>query len=79
MGRESSRGQEGNHTVRRGKMKSKGSVKKRIRLTATGKLKRHRAFHSHILTKKNAKRKRKLDTATLVDPVDQRRIRRLLA
>ena len=64
--------------MNRGKMKTKGGVKKRLRLTASGKIKRRRANHSHILTKKNAKRKRRLDSATFVDESDVRRIRRLI-
>ena len=60
------------------KMKIKGSVKKRFKLTASGKVKRKRANHSHILTKKNAKRKRRLRTYTLVATNDERRIKRLM-
>ena len=65
--------------MHRGKLKTKGSVKKRFKVTGTGKIKRRRANHSHILTKKNAKRKRRLDTATLVDASDTKRIKRLLS
>ena len=64
--------------MNRGKLKTKGGVKKRFRVTASGKIKRRRAFHSHILTKKNAKRKRRLDSGTFVDASDVVRIRRLL-
>ena len=60
------------------KMKSKGGAKKRLRLTASGKLKRARANHSHILTKKNAKRKRRLRQMTLVDERDQLRLKKML-
>lgn len=34
------------------KIKSKSAAKKRFTLTGTGKIKRHHAYHSHILTKK---------------------------
>jgi len=34
-------------------MKSKSAAKKRFTLTGTGKVKRHHAYHSHILTKKS--------------------------
>lgn len=61
------------------KRQVKGSVKKRLRLTATGKLKRGRCSHSHILTKKTAKRKRRLRETTLVHASDQKRIKRLLS
>jgi len=36
-------------------------------LTATGKIKRRRAFHSHILTSKSAKRKRNLRASAVLD------------
>lgn len=60
------------------KMKSNSGAKKRFKTTASGRLKRKKAFHSHILTKKSQKRKRNLRKATLVDPVDEPRIKRLI-
>ncbi|NNK81271.1 MAG: 50S ribosomal protein L35, partial [Flavobacteriales bacterium] len=42
------------------KMKTVASAKKRFKTTGSGKLKRKKAFHSHILTKKSKKRKRNL-------------------
>ncbi len=60
------------------KMKTNSGAKKRFRRTATGRLKRQKAFASHILTKKSPKRKRNLRKATLVDKVDEKRIKRLL-
>ena len=41
-------------------MKTVASAKKRFKTTGSGKLKRKKAFHSHILTKKSNKRKRNL-------------------
>ena len=60
------------------KKKSKRAATKRFKLTAKGKIKRHKAFKSHILTKKHPKRKRHLRQATLVSAGDRRNIRRLL-
>jgi len=60
------------------KMKSKSAVKKRFRLTASGKLKRHHCNASHLLTKKNAKRKRHLRASEIVHANMHRKIRRLL-
>lgn len=60
------------------KMKSKRGARKRFKLTGNGRVKRMRAFKSHILTKKNAKRKRRLRTATLVARPEEARVRRLL-
>ncbi len=60
------------------KQKTKRSAAKRFKLTGSGRVKRSRAFKSHILTKKHPKRKRRLRKATLVAAADQRRIKRLL-
>ncbi|MFH1765138.1 MAG: 50S ribosomal protein L35 [Gemmatimonadota bacterium] len=61
------------------KMKTNRGAAKRLRKTGSGKIKRMRAFKSHILTKKSPKRKRRLRTATLVSKADEKRVRRLLA
>ena len=60
------------------KMKTNSGAKKRFKHTATGSIKRKKAFRSHILTKKSSKRKRNLGKSTLVDVSDQPRINRLL-
>ena len=59
------------------KMKSKRALRKRVRLTGTGKLRRYHAYKRHILTSKHPKRKRKLRKATLVSHADSR-LKRLL-
>ncbi len=60
------------------KLKSSRSARKRFRKTGTGKIRRHKAFKNHILTKKTTKRKRGLRKAALVHPSDVKRIRRLI-
>lgn len=60
------------------KMKSHSGAKKRFKKTGKGKLKRKKAYKSHLLTKKSQKRKRDLGKDTLVDKTDERRIKRLL-
>ena len=45
---------------------------------ASGRFKREKAFKSHILTKKSTKRKRKLDTPTLVSSADHKRVAQML-
>jgi len=60
------------------KMKTNRATAKRVKKTGSGKLKRMRAFKSHILTKKDRKRKRRLRSSTLVAKSDEKRIRRLL-
>ena len=49
------------------KMKTKSSAAKRFKPTATGKLKRSKAYKSHILTKKSPKRKRNLRQPAMTD------------
>ena len=60
------------------KMKTHGGAAKRFSRTATGKIKRRRAFHSHILTKKTQERKRRLRSVALLDSTDRKRIERML-
>ena len=60
------------------KMKTHKGAAKRFRVTAGGKLMREKAFKSHILTKKNAKRKRRLGTDGEVSASDSRKVKRLL-
>ncbi len=60
------------------KLKTSRSARKRFRKTGTGKVKRNRAFKSHILTSKTRKRKRNLRKGTIVHSTDMKRIRRLL-
>lgn len=60
------------------KMKSNRAAKKRFKVTASGKLKREKSHRSHILTKKSAKRKRKLRTATTVHSGDSKRVKNMI-
>ena len=61
------------------KMKTHKGAKKRFKITGSGKIKRMRAFKSHILTKKDAKRKRRLRKAALVSTTGEiKHVKRLL-
>ena len=61
------------------KMKTHKGAKKRFKITGSGKVKRMRAFKSHILTKKSSKRKRHLRRATTIQtPGEAKNIKRLL-
>jgi large subunit ribosomal protein L35 len=60
------------------KQKTNRSAAKRFKITGTGRIKRGKAYTSHILTKKSSKRKRKLRKPTLVAKADEKRIKRLL-
>jgi len=61
------------------KMKSNSGAKKRFTRTASGRLKRKKAYHRHILTKKSPKRKRDLRESTLVHHRDEARVNRMLS
>ncbi|MDH3453778.1 MAG: 50S ribosomal protein L35 [Desulfuromonadales bacterium] len=56
------------------KIKTNRGAAKRFRKTGTGKIRRNKAFTSHILTKKSTKRKRDLRQATLVSKSDAKNI-----
>jgi len=60
------------------KMKSRRSAWKRIKVTASGKLKRRKAYRSHILTSKSSKRKRHLRKAGLVHNTEAYKLKRLM-
>jgi len=60
------------------KMKTHRGAAKRFKVTGTGKIKRSKAYKSHILTKKSPKRKRQLAKSTIIDKNDCNRIKRLL-
>ena len=61
------------------KTKTSSSVKKRFKVTASGKLLRRRAMQSHNLTKKTSKRKRRFSKDQPVAKANERALRQLLA
>ena len=60
------------------KVKTKRAAAKRFKQTGTGKLVRHKAYKSHILTKKSTKRKRNLRKATIADPTNAKVMKKIL-
>jgi large subunit ribosomal protein L35 len=60
------------------KIKTKRGATKRFKKTATGKIKRKKAYASHLLTKKGKKRKRNLRKSTLVDSTEVKRIKKMI-
>lgn len=60
------------------KVKTHRGAAKRFSLTKTGKVKRGKAYKSHILTKKSTKRKRNLRKSTLISKPEQKNIRKLI-
>jgi len=59
-------------------MKTDSGARKRVKVTGTGRLRRRKAFRSHILEKKSSERKRRLGREADFAPGDNRQIKRLL-
>jgi large subunit ribosomal protein L35 len=61
------------------KMKTHSGAKKRFSVTGSGKVRRLKAYKSHILTKKDSKRKRNLRRPAIVETNGEvKRIKRLI-
>jgi large subunit ribosomal protein L35 len=60
------------------KIKTHRGAAKRLKRTATGKIKASHAFHGHLLGYKPSRRKRRLRKSFLISPADVRKVRRLL-
>ena len=60
------------------KIKTNRAAAKRFKATGTGKLKRNKAYKSHILTKKSTKRKRNLRQATITDATNVKNMKKVL-
>ena len=60
------------------KIKTKRAAAKRFTKTGTGKLKRNKAYKSHILTKKSTKRKRNLRQAAMTDATNVKTMKKIL-
>jgi large subunit ribosomal protein L35 len=60
------------------KMKTHRGAAKRFSVTGTGKIKRSKAYARHILTPKTTKSKRKLRKSAILDPTNEKAIRKLI-
>ena len=60
------------------KMKSHRGASKRFKITGSGKVKRNKAYKSHILTKKSQKRKRNLRHAAMTDSTNAKVMKKTL-
>ncbi|MCZ7536322.1 MAG: 50S ribosomal protein L35 [Acidimicrobiia bacterium] len=60
------------------KMKTSRSAAKRFIVTGTGRIRRRKAFRSHLLEKKSSRRTRRLGRIEDVAPADRRRVTRML-
>ncbi len=61
------------------KQKTHSGLKKRIKVTGTGKLKRGQAFKGHLAASKTTKQNRQLRGETGVHPTDEKRIKSLIS
>jgi len=60
------------------KMKTKKAAAKRYHVTGTGKIRYKKQGLRHILTKKNAKRKRRLRLPAILSHVEEKRVNQLM-
>jgi large subunit ribosomal protein L35 len=60
------------------KLKTHRGAKKRFKVTGKKKIVHSKAYKSHLLTKKSAKRKRKLGKSDLIKSADRKKIKRML-
>ena len=60
------------------KKKTSRAAAKRFTKTGTGKLKRNKAYKSHILTKKTTKRKRNLRKSAITDKTNVSNMKKIL-
>ena len=61
------------------KQKTRSGATKRFKKTGTGKLKRNKANHSHMLIRRSKSAKRKMRKPDLVDASETKRVRRMIA
>ena len=60
------------------KMKTRRGAAKRFKLTASGRIKRNKANHRHMLVRRSNKAKRKMRQPDFVDSGDFKNVRRML-
>ena len=60
------------------KMKTRRSAAKRFKLTGTGRIRRNKANHSHLLIRRSKSAKRKMRNAGLVSNAEEKRVRKML-
>ncbi len=61
------------------KQKTHSGLKKRIKVTGSGKLKRGHAYKGHLAAHKTTKQNRQLRGETSVHPSDEKRIKSLIS
>jgi large subunit ribosomal protein L35 len=61
------------------KMKTNRAAAKRFKITASGRVKRNKAYHGHLFTAKSPKRLRNLRKSTMMASSDVPRAKKMLA
>ncbi len=59
-------------------MKTRRSAAKRFKLTGTGRIRRNKANHRHMLIRRSKSAKRKMRNAGLVSSAEEKRVRKML-
>jgi large subunit ribosomal protein L35 len=60
------------------KLKTHRGLAKRVKVTASGRIKRSRAYHSHLLSSKSPKRKRNLAQTTMVHRANEKNLKKMI-
>ena len=60
------------------KMKTRRGAAKRFKLTGTGRIRRNKANHRHMLIRRSKSAKRKMRNAGLVSSAEENRVRKML-
>ena len=61
-----------------GKQKAHKGLKKRVKVTASGKVKYKHSFSGHLMSSKNAKRRRKVNSKSTMDATSAKTARIML-
>ncbi|MDR2827927.1 MAG: 50S ribosomal protein L35 [Acholeplasmatales bacterium] len=61
------------------KQKTHSGLKKRIKISGTGKLQRHQAYSGHLAASKTTKQNRNIRKETGVSKTDEKRIKSLIS
>ena len=60
------------------KMKTRRAAAKRFKITGSGRIKRNKANHSHMLIRRSNSAKRKMRQSDLVDSSEEKRVKRMI-
>jgi len=60
------------------KQKTHKGLSKRVKVTKSGKIRRHQAFHRHLMTGKGGARRRRLKRGVIMHGAEAKRFGRLL-